>query len=75
MRHEIHDPAQPRRAYCERFDMYYDIWTGEYLESKCSDPDCEFCSKRPTVLATACFDCHLVLEDGEECEGMKRRRA
>lgn len=34
-------------AYSERYDAYYDDETGEWLENKCGDPDCEFCKGRP----------------------------
>jgi hypothetical protein len=31
--------------YSEKYDCYY--CCGEWQESKCKDPKCEFCSKRP----------------------------
>lgn len=33
--------------YNEQFDCYYNIKTGQWLEEKCSDIECEFCSVRP----------------------------
>jgi len=35
------------KEYSEKYDAYYDPETGEWLESKCGDPECEFCSVRP----------------------------
>ncbi len=31
----------------EEYDAYYDEDTNEWLESKCDDPNCEFCMNRP----------------------------
>lgn len=31
----------------EEYDCYYCVGCGEWLETKCSDINCEFCSKRP----------------------------
>lgn len=36
-----------RRGYSREYDAYYNLETGEWLEGKCRDPDCEFCAKRP----------------------------
>ena len=33
--------------YSEEYDAYYIVETGEWLESKCDDPTCEFCPNRP----------------------------
>jgi hypothetical protein len=33
--------------YNSQYDVYYNFKTGEWLEPKCSDPQCEFCSVRP----------------------------
>lgn len=35
------------KQYSEKFDAYYDDETGEWLESKCDDPNCEYCANRP----------------------------
>ena len=29
------------------FDAYYNAYTGEWLESKCSDQHCSYCRQRP----------------------------
>jgi hypothetical protein len=34
-------------AYSEEYDAFYYTATGEWIEPKCSDPNCEFCTKRP----------------------------
>lgn len=36
-----------KTAYNEKYDAYYYVSTGEWVEPKCSDPDCEFCKNRP----------------------------
>jgi len=33
--------------YSEKYDSRYDKSTGEWIQSKCSDPHCEFCANRP----------------------------
>ena len=33
--------------YSEKYDAYYDEETGEWTESKCDDPTCEYCAERP----------------------------
>ena len=33
--------------YCKEFDAYFNSETGDWLEQKCSDSQCEFCSIRP----------------------------
>lgn len=33
--------------YSEEYDAYYNAETGEWTESKCDDPTCEFCPNRP----------------------------
>lgn len=33
--------------YNEKHDCYYNQKTGQWLEPKCSDPECEFCADRP----------------------------
>ena len=35
------------KKYCEKYDAYFDDRTKEWLEEKCTDNKCEFCSKRP----------------------------
>lgn len=35
------------KQYSEKFDAYYDDETGEWLEKKCSDPNCDYCAARP----------------------------
>ena len=32
----------------EEYDSYYDDVKDEWLEEKCDNKDCEFCSNRPT---------------------------
>lgn len=34
-------------AYSEEYDAHYNKETGEWLEDKCDDPECEFCVDRP----------------------------
>ena len=33
--------------YSEEYDANYDDETNEWTESKCSDPNCDYCSRRP----------------------------
>ena len=35
------------KQYNEQFDAYYDDETNRWLEDKCDDPECEYCSDRP----------------------------
>lgn len=35
------------KQHSERHDAYFCRKCGEWLESKCKDPDCEFCKDRP----------------------------
>lgn len=35
------------KRYNERFDAYYDDETRTWLESKCDDLECEYCTERP----------------------------
>ena len=35
------------RQYSETYDAYYDDKTGEWLEDKCKDENCEYCGNRP----------------------------
>ena len=60
------------KSYCAKFDVFYDLDSGEYLEkNKCSDEECEYCVNRPERLKDACEKCLFVLEDGKMCEGLK----
>ena len=34
-------------SYSEEYDAYYNPTTNEWIESKCDDPTCEFCTNRP----------------------------
>lgn len=36
-----------RFEYSEEYDAYYIVETGEWVDSKCSDPTCEYCTNRP----------------------------
>ena len=33
--------------YSEEYDTYYDPRTDQWTESKCNDPTCEYCTRRP----------------------------
>ena len=35
------------RGYSEKYDAYYNKKTMEWLEERCTDPECEFCAYRP----------------------------
>ena len=35
------------KQYSEKFDAYYDDETNEWLDTKCDDPNCEYCVDRP----------------------------
>lgn len=35
------------KQYNEQFDAYYDDESLEWLDSKCDDPECEYCVNRP----------------------------
>jgi hypothetical protein len=35
------------KRFSEQYDAYYDDKTNEWLESKCDDPECEYCTNRP----------------------------
>lgn len=35
------------KMYSEQYDAYYDGLTGEWLEDKCDDPNCDYCVGRP----------------------------
>ena len=34
-------------AYSAEYDAYYNLVTNEWVDTKCDDPTCEFCSTRP----------------------------
>jgi hypothetical protein len=35
------------KLYSQKYDAYYNARTGEWLEKKCRDTECEFCKDRP----------------------------
>lgn len=41
--------GEPVKAYpfSEKYDAYYNEETNEWLESRCDDPNCEYCLDRP----------------------------
>lgn len=43
--HSIGDKTE--KKYCEKHDAYYDDKKDKWLEGKCNDKNCEFCSTRP----------------------------
>ena len=40
-------PELEERKYSEKHDAWYDPFTNEWSESKCLDPECEYCANRP----------------------------
>jgi hypothetical protein len=36
-----------KKKYSDQYDAYYCLSCNEWLESKCDDPDCEYCPTRP----------------------------
>jgi hypothetical protein len=40
-------PEVEEFAYNEEYDAYYNPKTDEWIESRCDDPACEYCSNRP----------------------------
>jgi hypothetical protein len=34
-------------AYSKEYDAYYNQATNEWIDTKCCDPNCEFCTTRP----------------------------
>ena len=38
-----------KENYSEKYDSYYDPDENVWLEEKCDDKNCEFCSKRPVT--------------------------
>jgi len=35
--------------YSKKYDAYYYVDTGEWVEPRCCDPRCGFCANRPEV--------------------------
>lgn len=35
------------RGYSPKYDAYYNVKTGEWIEEACGHEDCEFCKDRP----------------------------
>ena len=42
-----HEDCGAIRVYYEDYDAYFCPKCNVWLESKCSDPKCEYCTKRP----------------------------
>ena len=42
------------KKLCEKYDAYYETETGEWLESTCNEPECEFCEHRPATHLETC---------------------
>jgi hypothetical protein len=38
---------QPNVEYNQEYDAYYNSVNDEWIEDKCSDPDCFYCPSRP----------------------------
>ena len=34
-------------AYSKQYDAYYNQRTNEWIDHKCCDPNCEYCTTRP----------------------------
>ena len=34
-------------AYSKEYDAYYNQATNEWIDTKCDDPACEYCTNRP----------------------------
>lgn len=49
------------KKYNEQYDAYYDDETMEWLESKCSDPECSYCSNRPEKALDPIQECINVI--------------
>lgn len=47
MKHGTCDKCQGATSYSDRYDVYYCDACEIYLENKCIDKECEFCTKRP----------------------------
>lgn len=46
-RDELARESDERYLYNEQYDCFYDNISGEWTESKCSDPTCSYCTNRP----------------------------
>lgn len=42
-----HEDCRTTRIYYEVYDAYFCPKCNVWLESRCSDPKCEYCTKRP----------------------------
>lgn len=40
-------PIESTILYSKEYDSYYDPKTDQWTESKCNDPTCEYCTRRP----------------------------
>lgn len=45
--HNINNKGVSIRGYSPKYDAYYNVETGEWLEGNCGHEDCEFCKDRP----------------------------
>ena len=45
--YEVIDCLEEDRAYSHKYDAYYSLLTGVWVEPKCKDSDCRYCSNRP----------------------------
>jgi hypothetical protein len=43
--------------YSKQYDAYYNPTTNEWTESKCDDPNCEYCMNRPDKPTETCLVC------------------
>ncbi len=46
---ESHEARGHKTAYNEDYDTVYCVDCREWLESRCPDPLCEYCRKRPAT--------------------------
>jgi len=37
------------KKMCDKYDAYFDERDGSWIEKRCPDPKCNFCSKRPEM--------------------------
>ena len=44
----IKTEKEANKAYHIGYDAFFDKHTGEWLESECGDPTCDYCMKRPS---------------------------
>ena len=47
--------GEARRLYSEKFDAYFCAVCDKWLEKKCNDQTCVFCSNRPEKPSEAIF--------------------